>query len=77
MSSPNKAGSGTAQAQWPGQLRPEGPIQLILCRPFRPLVITERKPVAHATGIGYVGPPGLNPNNLNLYFTWFKSGTAT
>jgi hypothetical protein len=41
------------------------------------LVVTERKPPAHATGIEYVSPPGLNPNNLNLYFAWFKSGTAS
>ena len=40
--------------------RPEGPTQWRLCRPFRPGMIYAAIPVAHATGRGYVGPPGLN-----------------
>ena len=41
------------------RFRPERPTQSPVCRPFRPLIIGSRFPVAHATGIGYVGPPGL------------------
>ena len=31
-----------------------------MCQPFRPQIFDPRLPVAHATGIGYLGPPGLN-----------------
>ena len=41
------------------RFRPERPTQSPVCRPFRPLIIGSRFPVAHATGIGYVGPSGL------------------
>jgi len=48
--------TGTSKTQQP---RPGGPTQWPVCRPVRPLVVDNRKPVADATGIGYVGPPGL------------------
>ncbi len=41
------------------RVRPEGPTQSPVCRPFRPRVLDTRIPVAYATGIGYVDPPGL------------------
>jgi len=40
-------------------LRPEGPTQQPVCRPFRPQFVDDIDPVARATGIGCIGPPGL------------------
>jgi hypothetical protein len=40
-------------------LRPEGPTQQPVCRPFRPQFVDDSDPVARATGIGCIGPPGL------------------
>ena len=59
-------------------LRPEGPTHLSLCRPSGPEILFVRKPVAHATGIGYVDPPGLKMRNFKtgasgLYAQWFFS----
>ena len=40
-------------------LRPEGPTQQPVCRPFRPQFVDDSDPVARTTGIGCIGPPGL------------------
>jgi len=41
------------------RLRPEGSIHPSLRRPSGPPIPFVRRPVAHATGIGFVGPPRL------------------
>ena len=46
-------------------LRPEGPTHPPVCRPAGPQIPYVRIPVAHATGIGFVGPPGLKKRNFN------------
>ena len=46
------------------RLRPEGPTLPALCRPSGPEIPYVRIPVAHATGIGFVGPPGLKNRNF-------------
>ena len=47
-------------------LRPEGPTQQPVCRPFRPQFVDDSDPVARATGIGCIGPPGLICENSKL-----------
>jgi hypothetical protein len=57
------------------RLRPEGPKHTPLCRPSGPLILCIRIPVAHATGIGSVGPPGLKIRNFKTHAvgqTWVR-----
>ena len=45
------------------RFKPEGPTHPPLCRPSGPQIPDVRIP-AHATGIGFVGPPGLKMRNF-------------
>ena len=46
------------------RLSPEGPTHPRLCRPSGPQIPDVRIPKAHATGIGFVDPPGLKTPNF-------------
>ena len=50
-----KPGNGASRIhKWP-----VGPIQMPVCRPFRPLFVDDTDPVVYTTGFGCIGPPGL------------------
>ena len=53
-------------------LRPEGPTQLQGFRPFRPQILNNDLPVAHATGNGFVGPPGLKTRNFKIHASGYN-----